>query len=66
MFIILASTSKSRKKLLDDAGIHAECVSPDYDEKPICKAYESRLLTDSEEEICTCSESVGTFDTSIQ
>ena len=35
MFIILASTSKYRKKLLEDAGIHAECVSPDYDEKPI-------------------------------
>ncbi len=35
MFIILASTSKYRKQLLEAAGIHAECVAPEYDEKPI-------------------------------
>ncbi len=35
MFIILASTSKYRKQLLEAAGIHAECVAPEYEEKPI-------------------------------
>ena len=33
--LILASTSKYRKKLMSDAGFDAECVAPDYEEKAI-------------------------------
>ncbi len=33
--IILASTSKYRKKLMTDAGYEVTCIAPDYEEKPI-------------------------------
>ena len=33
--IILASTSKYRKKLMADAGFEAECVAPSYEERAI-------------------------------
>ncbi|MBQ9243979.1 MAG: Maf-like protein [Proteobacteria bacterium] len=42
--IILASTSKYRKKLMADAGFEATCVSPAYEERPVAGLHPLELI----------------------
>lgn len=42
--IILASTSKYRKKLMADAGFEASCVAPSYEELPVAGLHPLELI----------------------